>query len=515
MSAGDPKAIKVITVFNPFDHNYAHRLKKGRQIQKTAIFATSRFREILEHIVKAPTARQKKWMQETLQIELDVVLACIGAAYAGSQVIEMPLLLRSLCNTLAVARTELLPLDIDPSMINLLAVGAPCTALDRRVNSYMCAWWLKNTPPSDDNDILNGSNLTDVMKYHEGELKQCLDKEREDLAKASQPTSSVPSDVIPTQIKPILMLLNNANSATCDSCSRLSFLADDVLHQLQGFKTMLMANAGQSSHSVDRIAHRAAGFFKLYKASQLLPLKPEPIPNTPSSKWTWDAQLTVKQVRALGVATKTVHSGYVKSLRDGGDLGKRSELSDSKMRTLFLPTNSILSREDIKAPPSNNLDLPRYFKTGTEGSDSSGGEMADFDVSERSTDNSAENLSTDNSAENLKNMVKAAIELFDAEEDQQAGASGNVQEHTDNNSDISETNSDAINQALELFADELQDTNNESSRSTLSDLANEAADLFFDSAEESDYSIDVDENSAQPQFTSEHFAGNLELDLFD
>ncbi|KAH9483513.1 hypothetical protein JR316_0002981 [Psilocybe cubensis] len=486
MSA-EPKAIKVIRVFDPFDHNYARWSKKGRQIQKTAIFSTSRFREIMEHIIKVPTARQKKWMQESLQMELDAVSTCIGNAYAGSQVIEIPLLLRSLCDTLAVASTDSLPLDIDPGMVDLLAAGTSSTALDRRVNSYSHAWWLKNTPPADITDILNGANLLEIMKYHEAELKKFLEKECEDLSKASQSTASVPSDVVPTQIKPILMLLKDADSATCNSCSRLSFLADDLLHQLRGFKTMLMANVGQLSNGVDRIARRAAGFFKLYEASQSLSLKPEPTPDTPSSKWTWD----------------------------GGDLGERSEL-ESNLRTHSQhPSDDLSSRAERKAPPSDVLDFPKYFKTGTDGSDFSGGEMADFDVG---SEHSAK-------SDNLEDILDAALELMETE-DQQAAALESFQEldQTDSNSDSGR--SEAINQALDLYADELEDSDSSGSDSNhLADsLANEAADLFFDSADESDHSMDIDQNnedinededSAQPQFTSKHFSGNLELDLFE
>ncbi|KAH9481635.1 hypothetical protein JR316_0006162 [Psilocybe cubensis] len=465
-------------------------------------------RNILEHILKAPTVRQKKWMQECLQIELDVVLTCIGNAYTGSQVIELPLLLRSLCDTLSTAKTRSLPLDIDTSIVELLAAGTPSNALDRDVDSYSHAWWLKNSPPSDD-QMLNGENLIKVMKYHKEELKKCLDKEREDLAKASQSTLStlsVPTDVVPTQIKPILMVLNDADSTPCNSCSRISTLADDLLHQFRGFKTMSNANVGQSNRGVDRIARRAAGFFKLYEASQGLASvkKPDTMPDTPASKWTWGPEPTVKQVRALGVATKTVHSGYVKSLRDGGDLGKQSSTKTSFLDTVPPPSQPLSSREDRKAPPSNQFDFPQYFDVGTEGSQDSAGEMATFEVGKINADAKPADPGSD-----LEDILDAAIELMDAEDAQEAAA-GN---RSDPNSDSSSI--EDLNLALELYANELQETDKDDS----TDLASEAAALFTNSEDESDsdHAMDIDqqESDAPPQFTSEHFAGNLELELFD
>ena len=76
------------------------------------------------------------------------VMYQVGIATAIGLVIEVPILLQSLANSLAEVDIRHLPLGFHPSLSAALDDGVTADGPARLVGSYACDWWRQRTEPA-------------------------------------------------------------------------------------------------------------------------------------------------------------------------------------------------------------------------------------------------------------------------------------------------------------------------------------------------------------------------------
>src|SRR3981189_1876527 len=76
------------------------------------------------------------------------IMSWVGIATTIGLVIEGPILLRSLADSLANVNLDHLPLGFHPSLLAALDDGVATESPSRLVDSYACDWWRHNTEPT-------------------------------------------------------------------------------------------------------------------------------------------------------------------------------------------------------------------------------------------------------------------------------------------------------------------------------------------------------------------------------
>ncbi|KAH9478281.1 hypothetical protein JR316_0008734 [Psilocybe cubensis] len=361
-----------IRPFRAFDLQYGANPQHHEFLQSVVFCAGSRFREALIHVLQSSGQRQKRWMQQALQRELNWVLRCIGRAYAIGFNIEIPLVIRCLADTLGSVSADHLPLDIDMSFAEFLASGTRDWAFDKRVESYSHDWWNRNSAPQP-SEHLGTATVSEILTRHKAEFYKTFDPEPtttfDELLKTHIGTGKV-TNVPPNMplIHPVQVILNNIGD-TCNACDAFQNLSIESIQQLSSFKNHTSIMFSTADNTLDLISRRAIGFFELYEAAKRaadLTQGPDTMDSeNPASKWTWGRQLTTKEVCLLGAGKKASHSGYAESLRDG-KLPSRSvhEASHSAHAsdTFESVPSVVMETHDSKDP----IKHPQYFEDGTD-----------------------------------------------------------------------------------------------------------------------------------------------------
>jgi Zn-finger nucleic acid-binding protein len=112
------------------------------------------------------------------------VMAYAGMAAATGQLLDIPIVLRSLVTSLSLITKANFPVPFDSEFVALLEVGTTDEEFGRVVKSYAYSWWDKRRKP-EDKDLL-----------HAETLHACLDYHAPQLLKSNQPRKTVPPQEI-------------------------------------------------------------------------------------------------------------------------------------------------------------------------------------------------------------------------------------------------------------------------------------------------------------------------------
>ena len=310
----------------------------------------------------------------------------IGKAAALGLVIKIPILIRSLADSLSIT-TSGPSLRFHEGFLTLLDNGLPANDPCALVPTYACDWWNEDAEPEAD-QIMSFQNLARLLTRHQ----------------SHHPIS----DLRPQTV------LRNTDSATasalslpelvCGRCREYRDLAAQALDKVAG--VLQYAEAMEVSGEASRVAdlRRAQGYFLLNEGVQqkemhekgTAPVWPpkqhkglvkidginvnrklqrilamasaelERLQNLPpgSHKWTWGPQLTEAEAIGLLPAYEPVppHSGYDVSLPTGGFMPFPSSPRPSMPN---LSTNQPLSIQDEIPPlPEANVAIDCLSLTG-------------------------------------------------------------------------------------------------------------------------------------------------------
>lgn len=289
-------------------------------------------------------------------------MSYVGMATSVGQVMVIPIILRSLAESLACIRPADLPITFDSSFIALLDVGTTEEQFSRVVRSYALPWWSVTRRPLEDG-ILNGVTLKKCLAHHRHE--QLFDMQG----------NRIPD--IPNLLLPRLMLSAPANQMIYQS------LAGDLLGHIRQTLNYASAMAASSLAHLDISSRRGCAFNTLHESVLLKELQSEPVKITgegsgskatrlsravaerakaalehvdPASfKWTWGETLTRAEVLGItDINQQTVHSGYKHSLRSGNFRGEDTAIESAPQGSSLYST---LPTDDGRPPSMHAVPL--------------------------------------------------------------------------------------------------------------------------------------------------------------
>ena len=153
------------------------------------------------------------------------ILSYVGVASSIGQPVDIPIILRSLADSLALVDVSLLPLSFDPEMLDTLDIGIDDDKQCRTVPSYHCAWWLVGKPRNlDSADVMDQLSIdrclenfrNQLLPFHKGEV---IDSS----LKSTRPT------LLPVLMAPVAPGLASSKGS-CGQCLRYRDLLGNVLH---------------------------------------------------------------------------------------------------------------------------------------------------------------------------------------------------------------------------------------------------------------------------------------------
>ena len=311
-------------------------------------------------------------MQSLIVIKL-FVMSFIGIATSLGQPVDIPIILRSLADSIAlVDGNDRMPV-LSAGFLSMLDIGAhnkdnKC----RVVGAYNIDWWSGRKPRNcDDVEVLNSSNV-----------QYCLDHYGRQIAR---PTEGVGAGNLSDGNSGIVHNSGSTDSAgshsmagpgptfpdetiQCQKCSKYRQLLSDVLLDTLRFRNYASTMSTASWNLINIRLRRTSTFHQLYEAAitkETTVSSPAPAPTLPASsyKWTWGETLSNSEVLDLrpdhpgsGAAH---HSGYNLSLPDGRFAGEYSEQhsgsSDPQGEYNHLSADMCLN------PPDTDHSLPSYF----------------------------------------------------------------------------------------------------------------------------------------------------------
>jgi hypothetical protein len=314
----------------------------------------------------------------------------VGLASAIGQTVDVPVIIRSLADSMAMLQQEDFPIPFHPEFLATLDVGAH--GKDNRsrvVSKYERAWWNGRKPRSLANaNILDRSSLEKCLDIHKTELEK--------PSEASTPTTSGASTGITIATMPASTSTialgtgagENADQGRCFKCPVYEKVLAETLNDLLSIHRFSNAMSTSSKNQFNLDMRRASTFNLLHEASVIKETKAtgpasssRPTPESvreraedelkrlmalpPSShKWTWGVSLNQADVLALhrsGTRPGTYHSGYDISLKEGKLTGESTIASTPTAHGLHdeLPDETALS-----PPESHSADLPYFANFG-------------------------------------------------------------------------------------------------------------------------------------------------------
>ena len=246
------------------------------------------------------------------------VLSYVGICTSTGQVLEIPILLRSLAASIGTIDEDQLSLAFDYDFLMMLDadLSEQHHIYCRIVDNYECAWWKGRKPRSLD--------LTQVLDR--STLAQCLATHRDQIERPFSTPSFAPATHSPPPIFP----------AKCSKCDEYKGILSNALLDMINIHnyTNLMTASSEMQWNIDMCW--ALTFNQLYEASVLKETAaishstagtPIAIEETGSKeldrlrslpelsyKWTWGESLTKADIVALHRPGKhhrnCVHSGY-------------------------------------------------------------------------------------------------------------------------------------------------------------------------------------------------------------
>ena len=191
---------------------------------------------------------------------------------------DIPIIVWSLADSLALADVSLLPLSFEPDLLATLNVGIDDDKSCWRVSSYHCAWWLARKPRNLDSvDVLDWSSIDKCLEVHQLLL---LPSQRGEVIDSSS-TSMTPMVVlVPTAPSAHFLATSKAN---CGQCERYRDLLSGVLRELLEVRQFASAMASASENQWSLDMRRASTFNLLYEAAVIKECGPSTWP--PQGGW--------------------------------------------------------------------------------------------------------------------------------------------------------------------------------------------------------------------------------------
>jgi len=311
------------------------------------------------------------------------VLSYIGFATSIGHTLQIPIIVRSLADSIALLDEDDLPLAFDLDFKMMLDVDPSFQhRLCQLVNVYSSAWWKRNEPRSLD--------LADILEA--SSFKRCLETHKQQLADAEDTTSVIPP--IPTSPK---SPPPHTSANSCPKCGHYSQILSNALQDLVNVHEL--SNTMVTSHEAQwNISMRRASTFNLLHEAAVIKdvadvagspsatpvISPDSVAETansvaeiarknlarlqslpPSShKWTWGERLSEKEVLDLGRSgtrpKKKMHSGYDVSLIDGKRYGEDSSFP-SMPKSSDILNNPGTQSMDIIPDLTTHISIP-YFE---------------------------------------------------------------------------------------------------------------------------------------------------------
>ncbi|KAF8157947.1 hypothetical protein B0H34DRAFT_858828 [Crassisporium funariophilum] len=357
-----PMADRQIRLFSVFSLQLGADAKLHSRLQEILWYAESQFRQALL-VIHTAADRHQKWMQSALQDELKFVLMVVGQAAAVGLAINVPILVRSLADSL-MSRGP--PLQFHKSMLAALDNGLDAEHPCALVPKYACDWWNADAEPNTDK-ILGFGNISELLACHQNQ----------------HPFSAVP------HLPPFPALDTATGYPPCTDCQKYCDVASDAVAELEGVLKYAEATHVSAEASWAADMRRAQGFYLLHESiikkelqestasasnkllgptkigdvsvnrksrrvhtnahHELERLKQLPVG---SYKWTWGPELSPAEVKGLLPPPgdrKPPHSGYDESLPEGPWRNIDSSAA---------PTMPKLSSGDAFSTVSANIDVP-------------------------------------------------------------------------------------------------------------------------------------------------------------
>ena len=308
-------------------------------------------------------------------------------ASAVGQIIEVPIIIRSLADSIGMLQQDDLPIPFHDDFLMTLDIGAHKKDINSRVvGKYDFAWWTGRKPRSIGLvEILNFSNILDCIDTHK---KQLASTTSEFGSWPTMPASLESDDRAAAGRITGPEIDTGAVSEQCSQCLAYNEILINVINDMHTIQhsTTSLATASKTQWFIDM---RRASTFNLLHEAVLLKETGSISPATAQSfnrdttntvrrnaqeevdrlrslpvsshKWTWGEILTEQDVLGLRRSgtrpQKGNHSGYDLSLKEGRFPGEDSSHSHPKLNDRYEEV-PVEVYEDI--PFSNATDIP-YF----------------------------------------------------------------------------------------------------------------------------------------------------------
>lgn len=312
-------------------------------------------------------------------------MSYVGVATSVGQVIDVPIVLRSLAESLAPVPAAKLPITYDLGLIATLDCGTNEEQHGRVVNSYALTWWRGTRRPAE-GGTLDATTLEACLKHHRSRLLQTM---------SGDPVPAIPIIPLPTLQLPAPDLAADADAdadpeIVCLKCKMYRSLAGNLLNELRSVKNFTSSMVESTLNEIDIASRRTQGYYILHETVQLKEMDQNSInvdgigPGSqtqkksrhvreiaqnnlerlrdmppPSFKWTWGETLTRDEVLNLrSDPNRCLHSGYELSLREGRMRGVVSATNTAPTG----PANySALCAESHSPPPPTSHQFPIHF----------------------------------------------------------------------------------------------------------------------------------------------------------
>ena len=316
---------------------------------------------------------------QILTLFKEFVLSLIGIASALGQQLTIPIVIRTLADSLAFVQDENLPFHPDSQFLDTLDAGN-----HELVPSYKLQWWTGRKP----------KDLGKVEILGASTVRACLSHFRDQKLKATvlpagAGAGSTSSPAGSTSLPAGSTLLPGAGQ--CQSCNKYRQLLSDVLQDILKFESYASLMSTSSENLLNIGIRKASIFNQLHEAAILKESDSVPPPakatkahhiaetqrrasselkrleDLPASsyKWTWGETLTKEEVlklRRIGTRPgKVPHSGYDISLAEGQMKGKDS--SGPSALNSSLGKHEELPAEATISIPSTNFQHPHFYKS--------------------------------------------------------------------------------------------------------------------------------------------------------
>ena len=330
---------------------------------------------------------------QILTLFKEFVLSLIGIASALGQQLTIPIVIRTLADSLAFVQDENLPFHPDSQFLDTLDAGN-----HELVPSYKLQWWTGRKPKDLGKvEILGASTVRACLShFRDQKLKATVLPAGAGAGSTSSPagSTSLPagSTSLPagsTSLHAGSTLLPGAGQ--CQSCNKYRQLLSDVLQDILKFESYASLMSTSSENLLNIGIRKASIFNQLHEAAILKESDSVPPPakatkahhiaetqrrasselkrleDLPASsyKWTWGETLTKEEVlklRRIGTRPgKVPHSGYDISLAEGQMKGKDS--SGPSALNSSLGKHEELPAEATISIPSTNFQHPHFYKS--------------------------------------------------------------------------------------------------------------------------------------------------------